>query len=182
MSRYQQLCDQYLNARGWEAESRALEQMSHNDIEKCVAESTQWMSQNYTYLFQDPAADWMDANPTLAVVLILAYLAIAAARSFPATKVALKNEMGHVVYAPRSGRFSWTVLFFGIFPPLFRGHWQASLIILACALFTYGLASLAFAFFYNQWFVARMVDRGYRIQEGMPKFETKPKEDPEINP
>ena len=167
----QELCDQYLDARGWEAQARAMERMSQRELSWCMEQE---VLLDIADMSSDPVTDWMDENPGLSLILLLAYLAAAAHRTFPATRIALKNEMGHVVMTPRPGRFSWTVLLFNFFPPLFRGHWQASLIMLACALFTLGLASLAFAFFYNQWFVARMVDRGYRIKEGMPMPKQKP--------
>ena len=61
--------------------------------------------------------------------------------------------------------FSWTMFFFGVFVPLFRGDWKWFLIILIANLFTYGLASVAFAFIYNKIYIDDLLEKGYKFQE-----------------
>lgn len=58
--------------------------------------------------------------------------------------------------------FSWTVLFFGFLPPLFRGDIKWGLIILLFWLFSAGLTNIVFSFFYNKLFVKELVSEGYR--------------------
>ena len=57
--------------------------------------------------------------------------------------------------------FSWTVLFFGIFPPLFRGDWKFCLIMAVCAMVTLGFSNLVFAFIYNKLYINGLIDEGY---------------------
>lgn len=57
--------------------------------------------------------------------------------------------------------FSWTVLLFGFFPPLFRGDWKWAMVILIAALCTFGLSTLVFMFIYNKLYVKSLLDRGY---------------------
>ena len=57
------------------------------------------------------------------------------------------------------------MLFFGIFVPLCRGDWKWFLIILVANLFTYGLASVVFAFVYNKIYIKDLLEKGYKFQE-----------------
>ena len=57
--------------------------------------------------------------------------------------------------------FSWTTLFWGPFPALFRGHFLAALVILVAACFTAGLSSIIFAFFYNGWHWNWLTGKGF---------------------
>ena len=57
--------------------------------------------------------------------------------------------------------FSWTVFFFGFFPPLFRGDWKWGIIILVAALCTFGISTLVFMFIYNKLYVKSLLDSGY---------------------
>ena len=75
----------------------------------------------------------------------------------------MKNEIGQVKVVKEG--FSWTMLFFGIFVPLYRGDWKWFLIILIANLFTYGLASVVFAFIYNKIYINDLLEKGYKIQE-----------------
>ena len=63
----------------------------------------------------------------------------------------MKNEIGQVIVVKEG--FSWTTLFFGIFVPLCRGDWKWFLIMLIANIFTYGLASIVFAFIYNKIYI-----------------------------
>ena len=69
----------------------------------------------------------------------------------------MKNEIGQVKVVKEG--FSWTMLFFGIFVPLYRGDWKWFLIILIANLFTYGLASVAFAFIYNKIYIDDLLEK-----------------------
>ena len=75
----------------------------------------------------------------------------------------MKNEIGQIKVVKEG--FSWTMLFFGIFVPLCRGDWKWFLIILIANLFTYGLASVAFAFIYNKIYIDDLLEKGYKFQE-----------------
>lgn len=57
---------------------------------------------------------------------------------------------------------SWTVLFFGFLPPLFRGDIKWGLIILAFWLFSAGLTNIIFMFFYNKLFIKELLAEGYQ--------------------
>lgn len=59
--------------------------------------------------------------------------------------------------------YSWTVLFFGGFPPLFRGDWAWGIGLFIGNLFTWGLAALACSFFYNRIYAKSLFDKGFTI-------------------
>lgn len=61
--------------------------------------------------------------------------------------------------------FSWTVLFWGIFPPLFRGDWKWLLIMLILAFFTAGISNLVFPFIYNKLYINDLIEKGYRFEK-----------------
>lgn len=66
--------------------------------------------------------------------------------------------------------FSWTMFFFGIFVPLFRGDWKWFLIILGVdvlltvtgLVFVMPFVMLGLAFFYNKIYAKELHDKGYR--------------------
>ena len=60
--------------------------------------------------------------------------------------------------------FSWTTLFFGMFPALFRGDFKWTLIMLIVGFVTVGLAFLVFAFIYNRLYITSMIESGYKIK------------------
>lgn len=49
--------------------------------------------------------------------------------------------------------FIWTKFFFGFFVPLFRGDIKWFLIMLVAQMFSFGIASIIFAFFYNKFYI-----------------------------
>lgn len=59
--------------------------------------------------------------------------------------------------------FSWTMLFFGIFVPLFRGDFKWFLITLLVAFITGGISWLVFPFFYNKLYLNDLLNNGYEI-------------------
>ena len=74
----------------------------------------------------------------------------------------MKNEISQVKVVKEG--FSWTMLFFGIFVPLYRGDWKWFLIILIANIFTYGWASVVFAFIYNKIYINDLLEKGYKFQ------------------
>ena len=82
--------------------------------------------------------------------------------------------MAHVVMLkhPRSGLvrkgfygFSWTTLFFGGFPALFRGDFIVGLVFIVLPFFTAGLSSLIMAFLYNRHFTTKLIEQGYEFAD-----------------
>ena len=60
--------------------------------------------------------------------------------------------------------FSWTTLFFGGFPALFRGHVSMGLVQLLLQMVTFALSVLIFCFIYNKMYVNYLLENGYRFQ------------------
>lgn len=60
--------------------------------------------------------------------------------------------------------FSWTTLFFGPFPMLFRGAWKWFAICLIIAALTGGLSSLVFMFVINKIFIKEMISDGFKAK------------------
>ena len=69
--------------------------------------------------------------------------------------------------------FSWTTLFFGPFPALFRGDFLTFIgyffILLIVGFFTLGIGALfmglIWAFMYNKYYTTRLLERGYMIAD-----------------
>lgn len=70
----------------------------------------------------------------------------------PVTKQAKQVKVG----------FSWTVLFFGFLPPLFRGDWKWAVIMLVAGMFSFGLSGLIFMFIYNKLYINDLISSGYK--------------------
>lgn len=78
-------------------------------------------------------------------------------------KIVFKNPYtGHIRIAPVG--FSWTVLLFGCFPPLFRRDWFGAVIIGALAFLTWTLSDWIFAFIYNKMYVKRLIRDGFKVE------------------
>jgi len=58
--------------------------------------------------------------------------------------------------------FSWTVLFFGIFVPIFRGDGMGFLIQFALAVMTCGISLLIIPFTYNRAYEDRLRGQGWK--------------------
>ncbi|RPK26257.1 DUF2628 domain-containing protein [Paenibacillus xylanexedens] len=66
--------------------------------------------------------------------------------------------------------FSWTTLFFGFFPALFRGDlkWAAIMFLISVAvgIFTVGfgawISGIVFSFVYNKIYIKELLEKGYR--------------------
>ena len=89
--------------------------------------------------------------------------------------VELRNPKTEVLTVGFSG-FSWTMLLFGFFVPLFRGDLIAALLLFALqtlfALFFRSLWGLGFlipptimAFFYNKAFTKKLLEAGYELYD-----------------
>jgi hypothetical protein len=71
--------------------------------------------------------------------------------------------------------FSWTVLFFGFFPALFRDDWKGGIVILCLLVFTFGWALLVIPFFYNRYYARMILSNQYKVLsfEGITEAEAK---------
>ncbi|HNB26484.1 MAG TPA: hypothetical protein PLR41_05970 [Alphaproteobacteria bacterium] len=77
-----------------------------------------------------------------------------------AIAVPMTNPMTGQVAVGLQG-FSWTTLFFGPFPALFRGHFVGFLVIILVNLLTFGVTTLIFPFFYNGWHWNTLIAKGF---------------------
>lgn len=59
--------------------------------------------------------------------------------------------------------FSWTTFFFGGWPAIFRQDWAWGVCLIIACLFTYGIAGVVCAFFYNKSYAKRLFNQGYTI-------------------
>lgn len=59
--------------------------------------------------------------------------------------------------------FSWTTLFFGPFPALFRGDITGGMIILVTAILTAGLMAFIWPFLYNKRHLKTLASKGFHI-------------------
>lgn len=84
----------------------------------------------------------------------------------------LQHETSKAVKQCKVG-FSWTTLFFGFFPALFRGDWKWALIMFFSSMiigaitigiggFGGGLIPIIFAFLYNKLYIKDLLESGYK--------------------
>lgn len=73
--------------------------------------------------------------------------------------IALRNQTGAIKTAPTG--FSWTMLFFGCFVPLFRGDFKWFLISLIAGFVTFGISWLVMPFIYNKRYIANLLEMGF---------------------
>lgn len=59
--------------------------------------------------------------------------------------------------------FSWTVLFFGGFPALFRSDWKWAIIMFILQWITIGISGLVFMFIYNKLSLKEALMNGFKI-------------------
>ena len=57
--------------------------------------------------------------------------------------------------------FSWAVLFFNFFPPLFRSDWKWAAIMALAAFLSFGFSALVFCFAYNRLHIKDLLANGY---------------------
>lgn len=73
--------------------------------------------------------------------------------------VYLRNSVG-VVKRVKLG-FSWTMLFFGIFVPIFRGDLKWTVLFLILLIITSGLAWFVLPFIYNKLYIKSLLENGW---------------------
>lgn len=89
-----------------------------------------------------------------------------------ATAVQLKHSTTGLTKIGYFG-FSWTTLFFGFFPALFRGDFVTFIggfvVIVIVALITAGfgafVAMIIWAFMYNKYYTRKLIEKGYILND-----------------
>lgn len=81
-----------------------------------------------------------------------------------ATVVMMRNPQTGVVKKGFLG-FSWTTLFFGGFPAMFRGDWLIGAILVILNLVTFGFTGLIAAFIYNKTYTMKLLENGYQFAD-----------------
>lgn len=77
-----------------------------------------------------------------------------------ATVIMMKNSQIGVTKKGFYG-FSWTTLFFGGFPALFRGDILIGVAVMVASLLTGGVAGIVWAFLYNKKYTLDLLEKGY---------------------
>lgn len=74
-------------------------------------------------------------------------------------KINMKTPTG-IIKQVKLG-FSWTMLFLGVFVPLFRGDFKWAIITFLASLVTCGIAWFVFPFIYNKIYIKEMIEKGW---------------------
>src|SRR5579883_2046724 len=61
--------------------------------------------------------------------------------------------------------FSWTTLFWGGFPALFRGDFVMGLVFIVIQFLTWGVSGLILAFFYTKYYTLKLIEQGYEFAD-----------------
>jgi len=85
-----------------------------------------------------------------------------------ATKINMKHSQTGLLKEVPVG-FSWTTLFFGFFPALFRDDIKWCAIWLVVAMITFGVSVLVFPFFYNKIYARSLLESGYTPADDFSK-------------
>ena len=88
-------------------------------------------------------------------------------------KVYMKNSVG-VTKQVKLG-FSWTMLFFGLFVPLFRGDIKWTILSLVLSIVTCGIAWFVLPFVYNKSYIKGLLEAGWLPADDMSKNAMKEK-------
>ena len=78
--------------------------------------------------------------------------------------VMMKNPKTGIIKKGFYG-FSWTTLFFGFFPALFRGDLKVAVLVFILQSVTFGLASFIWAFIYNKRYTLKLIEHGYEFSD-----------------
>lgn len=100
------------------------------------------------------------SNDTMGSKEILSKNTTYTQQTFP--KRMLYNERLGIYKEYHTG-FSWTVLFFGFWPALFRGDWKWAAIIFLCNWALWLPACIFFAIKYNELYVKDLLQSGYVV-------------------
>jgi len=84
---------------------------------------------------------------------------------YVATRVMLKHPQTGIVAKGYYG-FSWTTLFFGGLPALFRSDWVLGLVLIVLQFLTWGISGIIAAFVYNRYYTLKLIERGYQLADG----------------
>lgn len=75
-------------------------------------------------------------------------------------EITFTNEyIGQSKTAPTG--FSWTTLFFGCFPAIFRGDWKWASLQFVLAFFTKGISWIVMPFIYNKLHIRSLLKKGF---------------------
>lgn len=61
--------------------------------------------------------------------------------------------------------YSWTTLFFGGWPAMFRQDWLWGICLIIGCVLTYGIAGIVCSFFYNKVYIKALIAKGYKFKE-----------------
>lgn len=81
-----------------------------------------------------------------------------------ATVVMMKHPQTGLVQKGFFG-FSWTTFFFGGWPAIFRGDFIVGVMFIVLQFFTFGIASIIWAFLYNKSYTRKLLEKGYQFAD-----------------